>query len=677
MTLDRLIQDRADTTEITGKNPTSTVSNDLLNLMATQQLKSEHEQKLLALQAAQTVDPRTVREQMEEQVAGMTLGELTNNTGKALNMRRQNQGKQPMPQQRGIAQAQQPQQQMPNPTQMPQPPMGGLPSAAPAGMVPKMASGGIVGFNTGGTPSSNPRAARAQQAQAQRQQAANSPQALQDEIQRLMDIAKNSRSQAAQSQAKAKIQELQDKLLDMKLAEDPNSIQAAQQARQQPGGLANLGNKKNMSNMFSSMQNEINTNPGSLLNAKPQTLSSSIKNDLTSDAPGSMVSQMMANNAGNTVDPDSTTNTNVVGGGPNTTDVAEQPDPNKIREAGKDMDTSVVSDRLDATEVDGEKSVLDTLKDQLKFSSDPQKSEQDEFNKTKGRYGIEELKSMQTAAQSDIAKAQKEYDSPEARAKRDVINYQLGGNRAMRQGQFERMGLDMARLRQKKEDMDKNSKAIYERVKAADAEAGKVMKNMLDHNRSVTDAFVTIAGFDAEAEAKFTRVKADIEKNAQSTILQQLQIESTEELQKYIQELDTKEKVSQMYFAYRQVRDQYRKDVFGSFMPDYETRLSRILGGKADKNETRAYGELEASINAVLGSETEPLDALFRAQLAKFGLFDPNLMPSFGFGGLGSGSKGKSGGIAGGQQAGGINRTNLNNSLGISGQAASYLTPSN
>ena len=676
MTLDRLIQDRADTTQITGKNPTSTVSNDLLNLMATQQLKSEHEQKLLALQAAQNVDPRTVKEQMEEQVAGMTLGELTNNTGKALNMRRQNQGKQPMPQQRGIAQAQpQPQQQMPNPTQMPQPPMGGLPSAAPAGMMPKMASGGIVGFNTGGTPSSNPRAARAQQMQAQRQQAANSPQALQDEIQRLMGIAKNSRSQAAQAQAKAKIQELQDKLLDMKLAEDPNSIAAVQQAGQQPGGLANLTNKKNMSNMLSSIQNQINTNPGSLLNAQPQTLSSQIKKDLTSGAPGSMVNQMMANNA---ADPDPTTNTNVVGGGPNTTDVMEQPDPNKIREAGSDMDTSVVSDRLDATKVDGEKSVLDTLKDQLKLSSDPQISEKNEFDQTKKRYGIEELKNMQTAAQSDIAKAQREYDSPEARAKRDVINYQLGGTRGMRQGQFERMGLDMARLRQKKEDMDKNSKAIYERVKAADAEAGKVMEKMLDHNRSVTDAFVTIAGFDAEAEAKFTQVKTEIEKNAQNVILQQLQIESTEELQKYIQELDTKEKVSNMYFAYMTARDQYRKDVFSAFMPDYETRLARILGGKADKNETRAYGELEASINAVLGSETDPLEGIFRSQLAKFGLFDPNLIQSFGFGGLGSGSKGQSGSQqSGSQQSGGINRANLNKSLGISSQAASYLTPSN
>jgi len=677
MTLDRLIQDRADTTQITGKNPTSTVSNDLLNLMATQQLKSEHEQKLLALQAAQSVDPRTVKEQMEEQVAGMTLGELTNNTGKALNMRRQNQGKQPMPQQRGIAQAQQPRpQQMPNPTQMPQPPMGGLPSAAPAGMVPKMASGGIVGFNTGGTPSSNPRAARAQQMQAQQQQAANSPQALQDEIKRLMSVAKNSRSQAAQAQAKAKIQELQNKLLDMKLAEDPNSIQAAQQAAQQPGGITNLTNKKNMSNMFSSMQNNINTSPGGLMNAKPRTLSSSLQQDLTSGTPGSMVSQMMANNAGNTVDPDPTTN--VVGGGPNTTDVTEQPDPNKIREAGGGMDTSVVSDRLDATKVDGEKSVLDALKDQIKLSSDPQKSEQDEFDKTKKRYGIEELKNMQTTAQADIAKAQREYDSPEARAKRDVINYQLGGNRAMRQGQFERMGLDMARLRKKKEDMDKNNKAIYERIQAADAEAGKIMKDMLDHNRSVTDAFVTIAGFDAEAEAKFTQVKAEIEKNAQNIILGQLQIESTEELQKYIQELDTKEKVTQMHYAYMQARDQYRKDVFSSFMPDYETRLSRILGGKADRNETRAYGELEASINAVLGAETDALDTLFRAQLAKFGLFDPNLVQSFGFGGLGSGSKRQSGGQqSGGQQSGGINTANLNKSLGISSQAASYLTPSN
>ena len=85
MSIDRIIQDRADTTQITGQRPKSTVSNDLLNLMATQQVAREHEEKLKALQLAQNPDERTVKEQQEAKAAGLTQQELAANTGKALN----------------------------------------------------------------------------------------------------------------------------------------------------------------------------------------------------------------------------------------------------------------------------------------------------------------------------------------------------------------------------------------------------------------------------------------------------------------------------------------------------------------------------------------------------------------------------------------------------------------
>lgn len=146
-TLDQEVNDRADNMRLKGQ--TSTVSKDLLDVMASQRVAREKEMALKDLQASQETNPATVKEQLENQVMGMTQNEMTAQTAGILANRRPT----PQPQQQrpqGIAGA----GPATRPT-MPRPPMprsAGI-AGAPrpmSGPPPMMASGGIVGFQQGG-----------------------------------------------------------------------------------------------------------------------------------------------------------------------------------------------------------------------------------------------------------------------------------------------------------------------------------------------------------------------------------------------------------------------------------------------------------------------------------------------------------------------------------------------
>jgi hypothetical protein len=153
--LGQQVEDRADTTRLTGKPPASAVPNDLLNLMATQKVAREKDTALKELQMAQQNNPATIKDQLEQKVMGMTQGELTNQTAGILKQRAM---------QKGQLQQRPQQQQRPQGIQAARPPMGGAPrpmggaprpmpqGAGIAGGAPRppmMASGGIVGYNKG------------------------------------------------------------------------------------------------------------------------------------------------------------------------------------------------------------------------------------------------------------------------------------------------------------------------------------------------------------------------------------------------------------------------------------------------------------------------------------------------------------------------------------------------
>jgi hypothetical protein len=164
--IDQQVNDKADSMQMQGK--TSTVSKNLLDVMATQKIAREKDTALKELQMAQQQNPNTIKDQLEQKVMGMTQNEMTNQTAGIMAQRQQQ--KQQRPQQRppqpgGIAGARPPMGGAPRPPMggaprppmggAPKPPMGGMPQGGIAGAAPRppmMASGGIVGFREGGQP---------------------------------------------------------------------------------------------------------------------------------------------------------------------------------------------------------------------------------------------------------------------------------------------------------------------------------------------------------------------------------------------------------------------------------------------------------------------------------------------------------------------------------------------
>ena len=606
MSIDRIIQDRADTTQITGKPPASTVSNDLLNLMATQKVATEKDAALKQLQAAQQQNPETIKEQLEAKAMGMTLGELTQNTGKALDTRRQQQGKPPMNMQGGIASATQPRPQpAQRPQQVAQRPMGGLPSAAPAGMLPKMASGGIVGFNTGG--STNPRAARAQQMQAQRTAAKNTPQAIRAEIQRLQELAKNSRSGAAKMSAQKQIESLQKQLSTM-----------------QPSSTMPVGSGVLQQGQTLPPQGGATPPPaGGIMAAAgiPQNPFVQSAQAATSKPTGPMPGL-----GGAPLTPPTPTGDATPAGGIGSVSeaVSEKADPNKIREAGQMGDPNAISGSALGQKVTGQ------LDKNLAASADPLQAGKDRFAQSSENLGIAELKGMQTAAQADIAAAQRRYDDPAAQAARDVRNYRIGGYKGMLEGQTAREQQELKRLRQKKADMDANNDRIFQRAKAADDNAGKMIKDMIDFNNATTTAMTNIAVYDDTAMRELAKVKASIEKDAQTVILQELGIKTKADLELAIQNMANAQQVLAEYNKYVMAREKYKAQVMEAFSPDYQTLLSKIKGGKATEDEIKAFTQLEDSVNAVLGSETYDYQRMFEAAMMNSGGFKYGMLNPFG-----------------------------------------------
>lgn len=615
MSIDRLIQDRADTTQITGQRPKSTVSNDLLNLMATQQVAREHEEKLRALQLAQNPDERTIKEQQEAKAAGLTQQELAANTGNALNTRRQQQGKQPMPQAGGIANA----QPAPRPPMAAKPPMAGMPTAAPAGMMPKMASGGIIGYNAGSTV--NPRAAAATQMQAKRTAAKNTPDAIKAEIQRLQNLAKNSRSGAAKMSAQKQIQTLQQQLNTMTPAM-PGLGGAPLPSSAPPtpppaGGISAVAGLK----------------PTSFQQSAQAATAPTPKPPMAAGT-GPLAPPPMG---GAPVD---TSTPNPLNPGAVAAPPKEIADPNKIREAGEMGSDSTISDKLT------DSGVMSALTGNLNRSNDPLQAGKDRFTESSDRLGIAELKGMQTGAQADIAAAQERYDSPEARAQRDVTNYRLAGYKGMLQGQNERQNLELKRLRQKKADMDSNADAIYKRAKAADDNAGKMTKDMMDHSMAVTTAMTNIAVYDETAMRELAKVKSSIEKDAQNSILTELGIKTKADLELTLQKMASSERVLAEYTKFKSAKAAYKAKVFEAFMPDYSTLKAKMIKGKATENEIKAYSQLEDSINAVLGAETDEFQKIYDKVMASVSGYKSGGFSAFNLPSGGTSSQNTGGGIS-------------------------------
>ena len=163
-TLDQQVDDKK---SMMRANPgmQGTVGKDLIGVMALQKLQKEKQAAANELMLAQQNNPATIKEQLENELAGMTQNEMTAQTAGIMNQRQQ---QSPQQQQRpqGIQQAARPPMGgapmggAPRPPMggAPRPPMGGAPrppmpqgaGIAGAPRPPMMAQGGIVGFYKGG-----------------------------------------------------------------------------------------------------------------------------------------------------------------------------------------------------------------------------------------------------------------------------------------------------------------------------------------------------------------------------------------------------------------------------------------------------------------------------------------------------------------------------------------------
>ena len=160
-TIDQQVDDKKD---LLRANPgmQGTVGKDLIGVMALQKMQKEKQAAENELMLAQQNSPSTIKEQLENEVAGLTQNEMALQTAGIMNQRQQ--------QQRPQQQRPQQQQQRPQGIQAARPPMGGAPrppmagaprppmpqgagiAGAPrpmSGPRPMMASGGIVGYNAG------------------------------------------------------------------------------------------------------------------------------------------------------------------------------------------------------------------------------------------------------------------------------------------------------------------------------------------------------------------------------------------------------------------------------------------------------------------------------------------------------------------------------------------------
>jgi len=157
--IDKQVEDKKDMMRANPQQQ-NTVGQDLIGVMALQKLQREKKAAENELNLAMNKSPGTLKEQLENELSGMTQNEMTTQTQGIMAQRQQKQQQQqqrpPQPRPQGIQQAARPPMGgAPRPPMggAPRPPMGGAPRPPMGGAPrpPMMASGGIVGFANGGS----------------------------------------------------------------------------------------------------------------------------------------------------------------------------------------------------------------------------------------------------------------------------------------------------------------------------------------------------------------------------------------------------------------------------------------------------------------------------------------------------------------------------------------------
>jgi len=638
--VDQQVNDKADSMQMQGK--TSTVSKDLLDVMATQKIAREKDVALKELQMAQQQNPNTIKDQLEQKVMGMTQSEMTNQTAGIMAQRQQQKQQPRPPQQGGIAGARPPMGGAPRPPMggAPKPPMGGMPPMGGAprppmpmagGMPmggarpPMMASGGIVGYNKGSVVISDaelkklglsrqefdalPAVTKQRLASDKRgdeDRFGFSPSRKQEQLQTQADASKK------QMQALASLPSKFGNFIQDDIKQ--NTIDRAKSLGVSAADLGQYdtsGIKGAIDTLKPSAQKQpfLPTPTGK---APPPQTGTPV--GTITDAENAEIDAAIAAQQGNQGGAKAGTTSMTAG--------LEQLDPNKIRGAMDNAETinqSPISDKMgtpamDRLESDAKLNPIDQLQ-----KKDPKTGEMvdgDEVARLKGLYGLGALESMQTQEQADIKKAQNRYDDPEAKRLRKVRNYALGGSRAMFAGEAEEETLELKRLRKKQEERRKNFAEVFSVVDKVDSGARQMFQDIQTQQMAALASMESIASNDVLAQQNYMKLAGDAEGKAQELILGAMGVESENALRATIANMQNVQQLMDSWQKYQEGVRAAEVDMMNRMAPVIDVILTKqAKGEELDDGEKLALTNATNMAKSFVGAGSEPINQAYMKQL--------------------------------------------------------------
>tara|TARA_R110000782_G_scaffold118103_3_gene208616 strand:- start:3390 stop:5378 length:1989 start_codon:yes stop_codon:yes gene_type:complete len=597
-TLDQQVNDKADSMQMQGK--TSTVSKDLLDVMATQKIARDKDTALKELQMAQQTNPNTIKDQLEQKVMGMTQNEMTTQTGGILANRAQQQGKPQPPKQGGIMGAMgggkppmpQGAPRPPMPQGAPQPPMGGAPRPPMAGLPsamgggaprPMMASGGIVGYNKGATIISDTKLKDL--GLTRKQFEALAPAAQQALAKPL------SNQDAAKQRMDARQEELRQNIAPRRAEKEAEKRQMNQRMAQNNAAPDDLRAGLGM------LQTPTTTPTTPAPADKPFFPTPTGEKPELPKPPMPQAGSQAGPQGGAPVIPP------VTGG--IATDTQEKVNPRAVTDSAT-AGENIISDKFGSAN----KQKLQDMAD-----VDPMTERAAEQTRLDTLYGKTAIEADLKKADEGIASAQAAYDSPEKRRQRDLEGFRRAGVGGMRQVQQSRDELSIKRARQFKDDTIKNADESYKRAEKIDTGTSTMLKDMRAQQKAALASLETLANNDQTAKQNMMQLRGNLEGKVQDQLLKMMEIESTNALRASIQNATTITELNSVWAKYMNNVQTLAAEKLTDLMPQATEIIAK--GDKATDEELRMLKNAEEMISGIIYAETAAINQMFTTQMAQ------------------------------------------------------------
>ena len=601
--IDQQVNDKADSMQMQGK--TSTVSKDLLDVMATQKIAREKDTALKELQMAQQQNPNTIKDQLEQKVMGMTQNEMTNQTA-GIMAQRQQQKQQQRPQQRppqpgGIAGAMGGAPKPPMPMGgAPKPPMGGMPQGGIAGAAPRipmMASGGVVGYNKGSVVISD---AELKKLGLSRQEFDNLPVLTKQRLasgKRGDEDAFGFSPSRAQEQRDARNAQIKQELKALaglpakfgQLIQDEGKRDDIETAKRYGVTAADLG-QHDTSGIASAMN----------------MLQQPKKDEPFLPTPtGKAPPPQTATPVPQTGTPVSTTGDGAPPAGDSVLRGVGKLDPSSVTDAGRaalEENKNNISGRI------GEGLMSKVRED---AAIDPQAGMDAETGRLKDLYGLEELKAMQTGEQAAIKAAQDRYDSPQARRERNIANFIRGGARGRAQGKVNEQKVELKRLREKQENRRKNNQELFQRLEKVDSGSRQMFQDMMTRQQAAFASVESIANNDETAMQNMAQLEANMEGKVQDIVLKAMGVATQAEFNQLLMSAQETNKLIGYYSQYVESLKQLEAEQLTQIMPQAQDVMMRAAKGDATDDEIMALQMAQNLVKGQVYSHIEGLNYLF------------------------------------------------------------------